>query len=225
MASKKSFGFERKDVSSEEVQDFERYTSIIGDRYNPLRKENLPARSNNYQGSITSIPSPYARMHVTDIAFEELTNGIGIYSNAQMARNGLQMSEDYTRAVSHCLDIYELLFNADSLNLKEAGITIQKIRLWHLKDKLTDQDFAKLVGSSDNGTQTSLGDYIQTLDLYRDQYMADVNKRINSLGGGQQYLFDFTSLYVFKYKNKTFAATSPFTGFFAKADCDLSAAN
>ena len=32
-------------------------------------------------------------------------------------------------------------------------------------------------------------------------------------------------MYIFKYAGKTFAATSPFTGFFAKRDCDLAAAN
>lgn len=225
MATKKSFGFERNDIESTSVQDFVQYSMADGDRYNPLRKELLPHRSNYYQGSITSIPSPYARMHVTDIAFEELTSGIGIYSNQQMAKKGEQLSEDYTRAISHCLDIYELLFYADGLNLKEAGITIHKIKLWHLNDRLTNREFLNLVGDNDNNTQTALGSYIQTLDLYRDQYMEDINRRKKLLNPNQKFKFDFSSLYIFKHRNKTFAATSPFTGFFAKADCDLSDIN
>lgn len=222
MTTKKSFGFELAVVKDAGIQDFEIYSNQGKGQYNPLRKEKLPNRSNNYQGSITSIPSPYARMHVTDIAFEELTDGIGVYTDEERAERGEQMSVDYTKAISHCLDMFELLFYADSLNLKESGITLKKIKLWHLSDGDNNEEFKSIVEKK--GKHTLAGSYLQTLDLYRAQYMADVDARKKSLSRSQSYMFDFTSLYVFKYKNKTFAATSPFTGFFTKADCALSSA-
>lgn len=167
-------------------------------------------------GRITSIPSPYARMHITDLAFKEANCGSATMSKGLMQRRAL--SADYNRAMSHCLDIYELLFNADRINMQELGITLHKLDLVSTHSTLPA---VQALFEDQFGKPTRLKSYIQTLDLFRDEY-------VNTLRGIAQtndvrgYSFDFTSLYVLKYNGKTLASTSPFTGFYAKSDCDLS---
>ena len=121
------------------------------------------------------------------------------------------MSGDYLRAMSHCLDIYEMLFRFDELDLKDKGITIEKIDLVSTNDGL----YGTLFANNEN-----LKRYIDTLDLFRKRYVEDIKAK-----GVNAYKFDFTKMYIFKHEGKTFAATSPFTGFFAKADCDLTKAD
>ena len=157
---------------------------------------------------ITSIPSPYARMHITDLAFREANTGRGILNAAQQQNRSL--STDYRRAMSHCLDIYEMLMHASELNLTEKGITIHQIKL----ARTSDPDYAALLGNNQN-----LKSYIETLELFRKSYLAHIKK-----AGCNKYKFDFSILYIFKHNGRTFAATSPFTGFFAKADADLTEA-
>ena len=158
---------------------------------------------------VTSIPSPYARMHITDIAFREMMAGVGTSSGPNPVKG------DYLRAMSHCLDIYEMLFHYDELDLFDKGVTIKKIDLVNSKDPR----FQTLLGKNE-----SLKNYIETLDLFRDRYNIELNKK-KSNTSSLSYTFDFTKMYVFKYKGRTFAASSPFTGFFAKADCDLTEAD
>ena len=158
---------------------------------------------------ITSIPSPYARMHITDLAFREANTGRGILNNAQ--QNARVLSTDYRRAMSHCLDIYEMLMHASELNLTEKGITIHQVKL----ARTSDPDYAELLGNNQN-----LKSYIETLELFRKSYLDHIKK-----AGVVNYKFDFSILYIFKHNGRTFAATSPFTGFFAKADADLAEAD
>lgn len=167
-------------------------------------------------GRITSIPSPYARMHITDLAFKEANCGQATMSRGRMQRRAL--SADYNRAMSHCLDIYELLFNADQINLQEKGITLHKLDL--VSTHSVDPNVLALF-QDQLGEPTRLKSYIETLDLFRDEYVNTL-RGIAQRNGVTNYSFDFTSLYILKYKGKTFASTSPFTGFYAKADCDLS---
>ena len=100
-----------------------------------------------------------------------------------------------------------MLFRFEELDLKEKGITIERIDLVSTKDAR----YQSLLGR-----RASLEKYIDTLDLFRQRYLEDIKAQ-----NIPAYKFDFTQMYVFKYKGRTFAATSPFTGFFAKADCDL----
>lgn len=159
---------------------------------------------------ITSIPSPYARMHVTDIAFRELNAGLGTLSEAELRSRDI--SDDYLRAMSQCLDMFELMYRFTDLDLKEKGITVELVDLVTRGD---NRFAAKL------GTNPQLMRYIETLDLYRESYKKVIQDRVQP---GREYFFDFTKMYIFKYNGVTFAATSPFTGFFTKADCDLYAA-
>ena len=192
--------------------DFKVDYEPMSGNYNPYSKEKVNEIVCNTTRSerITSIPSPYARMHVTDLAFMELRQGQSLLSQNREVSNR-DISPDYSRALSQCLDVYEMLFHSDEVDLQEKGITVSKINLG--------------VPSPSFKGKGHLNEYLETLQLYRDQYMRTIRKRMHGHLNETDYTFDFTSLYIFKYKGKTFAASSPFTGFFAKADCNLSQAN
>lgn len=219
------FGIEAEEHNGSK-NDFvlNRGAAADGGDNNPYHKEFLadPRNRKTIKGEkkITSIPSPYARMHLTDLAFEEWNCGIGISSASELALDQAGMSPDYKKALSHCLDVFELMYHADEFNLSQLGITLHKLNL--LSTKTNDASEREVLFDS-RGELTSVGKYIKTLDLYRDAYMSMLNKRM--VGANLQYKFDFSSLYMLKYKGKVFAATSPFTGFFTKPDCDLSEAN
>lgn len=214
------FGMEAV-VTGEEAgtSDFKVYTADDGGNHNPYNKDYFDALAtlsiSNNAGRITSIPSPYARMHVTDLAFRESVCGIHKETAAAHAKRSL--SKDYLRAMSHCLDIFELLFHADEFDLGEKGITLHKVDL--ISTHSIDPEIQKLL-KDENGMFNSLGSYVQTLDLFRDEY-----KKVLRDKGVERYKFDFSSLYLFKYRGKTFASTSPFTGFCVKPDCNLDGAD
>lgn len=213
------FGMEAV-VTGEEASnfDFKAYTAGDGGNHNPYNKAYFDALASlsisNNEGRITSIPSPYARMHITDLAFRESVCGIHNETAVAHAQRGL--SKDYLRAMSHCLDIFELLFHADEFDFEEKGITLHKVNL--ISTHSIDPEIQNLL--KDENGYNSLGSYVQTLDLFRDEYI----KVIRNKGVGQ-YKFDFSSLYLFKYRGKTFASTSPFTGFCVKPDCNLDEAD
>lgn len=152
--------------------------------------------------SITSIPSPYARMHLTDIAFRELSAGKGVLSENEWNERIENLSGDYKRAMSHCLDFFEMMYHFSELDLREKGITI----------KLINMVRPEKVGAN----KRNLRSFVDTLEIFRSRYRSDIAEK-----NVENYKFDFTKMYVFKHNGKTFGATSPFTGFFAKADCDL----
>ena len=167
---------------------------------NMSKVEKSPAR-------ITSIPSPYARMHITDLAFRELNSGSTTMSESEMM--GKIISKDYLHAMSHCLDMFELFYYFDDLDIKEKGIRIERIDLVNPTDPAAYDFFKK-------NPQTK--NYLETLQLYRNQYIRalDRNRPVN-------YKFQFNALYVFwdEVSNTIIGATSPFTGFFAKSTCDV----
>lgn len=212
------FGLKSVVANDQNGRDFE---AVEGKQANPYSNAFFNDPNNmtwdNIQARITSIPSPYARMHITDLAFKESNCGMGTASAAVRAK--INLSSDYKRAMSHCLDVFELLYHADEYNLPQLGITLHKLDL--ISTHTTDEAEREIL-YDDNGKLTELGRYIQTLDLYRDAYVETIK---NATSKDVHYNFDFKSLYVLKYKGRVFAATSPFTGFFAKADCDLDDAN
>lgn len=160
---------------------------------------------------ISSIPSPYARMHVTANAFRELVAGKGRTSH-DIVQNKI-ISPDYQCAMSHCLDIFEMIFNFSSLDLYDKGISVRRLSLADRRS-ITTAVKGMAEEQADN-----LKSYIDTLSGFREEY-----KRVIKEANVPQFQFDFTTLYLFEYENKVFAATSPFTGFFTTSDCDLSKA-
>lgn len=212
-----TFGLNAEPLQNPSATDFEVLVNKAGStqNHNPYGTSyfNNPAMMAMTSGSdrVTSIPSPYARMHITDIAFREMMAGSGVLNSTAQQAHFNEMSGDYLRAMSHCLDIYEMLFHFTDLDLIDKGITVKKIDLV----TLNDNRYQKLL--QDNA---HLRSFVETLDLFRESYMRTIRDK-----APRNYKFDFTQLYIFKYRGKTFAATSPFTGFFAKADCDLSNVN
>ncbi|MBD5358823.1 MAG: hypothetical protein HDR88_17850 [Bacteroides sp.] len=156
---------------------------------------------------ITSIPSPYARMLVTDIAFREYVSGKGILSETELRSRAL--SDDYVKTISHCLDMFEIMFRLTDLDLLDHGITIT------LHNLVTPHSPGLGALCDDN---PNLRRYIETLQLFRNSYNKAIQRRVPT---GKSYYYDFTSNYLFKYKGVTFGSTSPFSGFFTKADCNL----
>lgn len=210
------FGMKATPQPQNVMGDFRAYTPQDGLDYNPYNKAYFDNPANmsacNATERITSIPSPYARMHITDLAFQEYNCGIGVMNPRLWAQRTL--SADYLKAMSHCLDLFELMFHSDEYDLTEKGITIQKINL--VSTNSIDPQTRSILYDDMNGKLTSIGRYIATLDLFRDEYV----RVIQSLNV-PAYRFDFKSMYVFKYNGKVFASTSPFTGFCSKCNCNL----
>ena len=209
-SNKLRFGLIAESIQGQIVSDFyEDYDANI-DNYNPYSRDQIKGVPCNTHREelITSIPSPYARMHITDLAFIEMLEGRTLLRNINQITDN-DISPDYSRALSQCLDIFELLYHSDEIDLQEIGITVEKINLERPQ----------------GAPNSNLYKYLETLQVFRDQYMRNIRVKMQTANiNAQQYTFDFSSLYVFKYKGKTFAATSPFTGFFAKQDCDLTIA-
>lgn len=149
---------------------------------------------------ITSIPSPYARMHLTANAFHEYVCGDKIVTANEIIKR--KLSPDYKRALSHCLDMFEMLFHLSAVDLESRGIKVYSLPL------------AKPANVASLGS-ANLTSYVSTLDLFRKKYVDYFRQHCPN------YHFDFSSLYVFEADNKIFGATSPFTGFFTTSDCDL----
>ena len=207
------FGLNAEQLHDATANDFVELRNVAGgtENHNPYGAGyfNDPSQMALTQDNakVTSIPSPYARMHITDIAFRELMAGVGVMDAHAIRDHINNMSGDYLRAMSHCLDIYEMMFHFNELDLIDKGITIKKIELVSKRDG----KYRDLLQRNPN-----LSCFIDTLDLFRQRYLQDIRDR-----HVPAYKFDFSQMYIFKYNGKTFAATSPFTGFFAKADCDL----
>lgn len=196
------FGMKAEKSESQNMEDFFVNTKNEGDDWNPYNNAyfNLPENRPecNDTGRITSIPSPYARMHITDLAFMERNCGAGV------------LPSDYFKAMSHCLDIFELMFHSDTIDFKEKEINVEKIPLIS-----THSHDTNVINYLEQNPKVK--NYIMTLDMFRDEYNRII--RSKNVPG---YMFDFTSLYLIKKNGKVIASTSPFTGFYAKADCNLS---
>lgn len=203
-----TFGLEAEVTENIITDDFSTdNNNPYGTKYldNAGQKLSIPSR-----GKITSIPSPYARMHITDIAFRELNSGRENMTDDERKKHAEGMQGDYLRAISHCLDVYEMLFRFKDLDLVGKGISIKYVEL------VTSSTDGKYSVFFKRGENKNLAAYIDTLSLFRNRYLQKIREKHLDF-----YKFDFTKMYVFKYKGRTFAATSPFTGFFAKADCNL----
>lgn len=207
---KYKFGLKAEEHVSNDSEDFVRYESKgETDNNNPYggtffnEIANMPRANKEAERRITSVPSPYARMHLTDLAFEEL---------ATHNLSKTDISNDYIKAMSHCLDLFEMFFRFDKLDLLEKGITIERNEL--ISGKLGNTTkWQSFLSQYEN-----VRNYIETLDLFRLQYL-DVISKANATS----FKFKFTDLYVFKGPNgEIFGSSSPFTGFFTTATCNLS---
>lgn len=101
--------------------------------------------------TVTSIPSPYARMHLFEVAFRQLS------SNA----NGV--SDEMRKCVAHCLDVYELLYRLRTAEkLRNNGLHIDLHRY---------KDVAEAPTRGQNGKFTSEYQYLDALCTFRNSYI------------------------------------------------------
>ena len=153
--------------------------------YGKQELENAKADTQNESAidKILSIPSPYARFHVTETALAE-----------GKARAFSDMPPVYRRAVSHCLDVFEMFFALDGVKLTDLDIHVEKFKYMDLNDIKTEN--------------ANMRQYINALDLYRNNYGKEKFNNfytISKVKDGIKYLI---------------ASTSPFTIFSTPDDID-----
>ena len=102
--------------------------------------------------------------------------------------------------VSNCLDVFELLFSADVLNISHNISAVS----WSLKDLI------ELSESKDLDKFQGFRQFIKTLDLYVRNY--------NKISRYKTLENPFSRMTVLSYDNQVFAGTSPFTGFFTTSN-------
>ena len=126
---------------------------------NPYSTEELATIDNDAPTAsiiktLTSIPSPYARFHLTEIALREAARPNSKFES---------LPPVYKRAISHCLDMFELFFKFDGLRLKEENIEIKRHK-YEIKD---------FIGKRDLANQDV---YLKALQLFRNNYRVDSQK-------------------------------------------------
>jgi hypothetical protein len=108
----------------------------------------------------------------------------------------------YDKLISQCLDIYELLFYWDDLNLDQKGFKIQAFALPEIS-ALTEKNRSKEKEKHFN--------FRTTIDLYIDRYTTKLNLSKEAIDCG----------YYICYNGQIIAVTSPLTGFYVSASVDF----
>lgn len=173
------------------------------------RPTNKPFNSNDLKpvfaamespAEVTSIPSPFAAMHLHNLAF--------FAANAQRVQTPNLYSvgtgkELYDKIISHTFDIYELLYFWEKLNLEQKGFSIDFFSI------PTEQE----INNAQNPYQVDREkhkSFRKTLNLYIDLYKNKLNITDDAFDCG----------YYLKYNGRIIAETSPLTGFFVSASAD-----
>ena len=143
---------------------------------------------------VTSIPSPFAQLHLFETAFEFINKEYSVNKDVSVFTG----KTTYHKYISHCLDIFEMLFSYETLKLK--GIV--DVSEWDVSE-------LKELAKDTNPGRKSVA---ETLQIFISNY----NKDSRFSESGISKAFDkFTLIY---YQNKLIAGTSPYTGFFTIGD-------
>ncbi|MEM6717730.1 MAG: hypothetical protein AAF611_00300 [Bacteroidota bacterium] len=164
---------------------------------NPYDNQKIPEITDNIGNSeipVTSIPSPFAQMHLFDTAFDFVNKSYNI-SKSQEELSG---KTTFHRYISQCLDIYEILFSYHTLEAKD-DIDIETWDISELNELSKDPN-------------TGVRTFAETLKIYISNYNNDKKFKNNGIKN------PFNSFTLIYYKNKVIAATSPHTGFFTIGD-------
>ncbi len=124
---------------------------------------------------VTSYPTPLARMHFFEDAFQYIVDAEKIEKNSI-----------YYEAVSHCLDVWEILFNYDVFK--------SKLNIYKWKYEAISE-----LSDSENQGHRILG---KSLNLFLQE---DKSKQLNGT---------IDEIYLLDYDGHLFAGSSPYTGFF-----------
>ena len=170
-----------------------------GRPYNKADIDNIPDGTNAAAGTeITSIPSPFARLALTNEAFSKVAAG------------NLRGNSEYHRLVANALDIGEIFFNYQ--RLKNKGLV--SIQPWHVNDLINLQNAINPTTGAPHASHRTLAN---TLRLYMTADAQTMN--FNLLVGGN------SSLFLLTYQgpgaaggSMVIGATSPMTLFFASGN-------
>jgi len=173
----------------------------------PFNSNDLKPRFAEMQSpaEVTSIPSPYATLHLFNLAF--------FAANAKQATTPKLYTEGmkeylYDKAISHTLDIYELLFNWETLHLDQKGFSIEAFSI-PSEDKIQENIKAGRLLQADGMKHKN---FRSTLNLYIGLYKSKLHITTDDA---------FDCGYHIKYNDRIIAATSSLTGFFVSASTDF----
>jgi hypothetical protein len=170
-----------------------------GNPYNPNTINDITDNIGKIEVPVTSIPSPFAQMHLFETSFEFVNKAFEESSrNPSSDISLLGGSTTYHKNVSRCLDVFELLFRFETLKLKNQ-ITLKQ---WDI-DEL---DY--LIQDNNLGMKT----FGETLKVFINNYNND--SRFTQQGLSNV----FNSFLLIYHKNTIIAGTSPYTGFFTVSD-------
>ncbi|WP_299762447.1 cell division protein FtsA [uncultured Dokdonia sp.] len=144
---------------------------------------------------VTSIPSPFAQMHLFETSFTFINKAFVDDSSV------LRGKTSYHKYISQCLDVFEILFSYETLKLQDRI----EIQLWK-KEELT-----ALIKDKNVGLKT----FAETLKIFITNYNNDrrfVNQGITNA---------FDECVLIYIDNTIVAGTSPYTGFFITGDSVL----
>lgn len=144
---------------------------------------------------VTSIPSPFAQMHLFETSFSFINKAYTGDNNNVLALSG---NTTYHNYISNCLDIFELLFSYETLKLRERIA----IEVWK------KEELEELLNSHNPGVKT----FAATLKIFINNYNNSQRFKNNGIANA---LNEFTLIYV---DNTIIAGTSPYTGFFTVGD-------
>ncbi|WP_298547144.1 cell division protein FtsA [uncultured Aquimarina sp.] len=144
---------------------------------------------------VTSIPSPFAQMHLFETSFSFVNKA---YMNSGKNATALSGNTTYHKYISHCLDIFEILFCYDTLKLKGKI----EIEVWKA------EELKRLQQDHNPGIRT----FAETLRIFIDNYNKD--SRFSNRGITNAFN-EFTLIFL---DHQVIAGTSPYTGFFTIGD-------
>lgn len=144
---------------------------------------------------VTSIPSPFAQMHLFETSFSFINKAYTSDNNDVTALSG---NTTYHNYISNCLDVFELLFSYETLKLR-GRIAVE---IWK-KEELDE-----LLKSHNQGIKT----FAETLKIFINNYN---NANRFKSNGITDAFNEFILIYI---DNTIVAGTSPYTGFFTIGD-------
>ncbi|WP_040248044.1 hypothetical protein [Psychroserpens mesophilus] len=162
-----------------------------GNPYNANTIKEITDNIGKMEVPVTSIPSPFAQMHLFETSFEFINKA---FEESNKDKTSLEGKTTYHKNVSRCLDIFEMLFRFETLKLKDRI----SVKIWHV------DELKKVAKDHNLGIKT----FAETLQIFIGNYNSD--KRFKNQGILNAFS-DFTLIYL---NNVIIAGTSPYTGFF-----------
>ncbi len=167
------------------------WNSYDGNPYNANTIGDITDNIGKMEVPVTSIPSPFAQMHLFETSFEFINKS---FEESKGDKAILEGKTTYHKNVSYCLDVFEMLFRFETLKLKDRI----SVKTWHV------DELKEIAKDYNSGIKT----FAETLEIFIGNYNND--SRFKNQGILNAFN-DFTLIYL---DNVIIAGTSPYTGFF-----------